>query len=137
MKFLIVDDSFNDVALLRSALEPVEHVEITTIASGLGALQSLNSDEAGVFDLIVIDWRLPGITGDKLAQAFLKSPTIPSKTPVVVLSSPLPPPVADHLQECGAFVLEKPVDLDGYEVLANRLCDLARQAKPRLSVSVS
>jgi CheY-like chemotaxis protein len=135
MKFLVVDDSCDDIALLRSALDPVEGVEITAIANGLRALQSLNEQEATSFDLIVIDWRLPGMTGDKVAQAFLTSPSVRPQTPVVVLSSPLPPPVADQLKECGALVLEKPVDLDGYEVLATRLCDLARQAHPKLSVS--
>ena len=129
MKFLIVDDSIDDVALLRSALKPVEHTEITLLENGHAALQMLSSMKSWPFDLVVIDWRLPGMAGDQLAKAFLSSPVLHPLTPVVVLSSAIPPPLSHNLHECGALVLEKPVDLDGYDRLAAGLCDLARQSK--------
>lgn len=129
MKLLIVDDSVDDVALLRSALKSVEPAEITLLENGHAALQMLCSSASWSFDLIVIDWRLPGMAGDHLAKAVLSSAARPPLTPVVVLSSALPPPLSHNLHECGALVLEKPVDLDGYDRLAASLCNLARQSK--------
>jgi CheY-like chemotaxis protein len=129
MKFLVVDDSLNDVALLRSAFPPSECIEITPVESGQTALQLLSKQEDLSFDLVIIDWRLPGVPGDQVAQAFLAAPRIHSQIPVVVLSSALPPLVSDKLHEHGAFVWEKPLDLDGYERLAINLCELARRSK--------
>ncbi len=137
MKFLVVDDSLNDVALLRSAFPPLECVEITPVESGQTALHLLSNQEQLPFDLVIIDWRLPGIPGDQVAHAFLSAPQIHQQVPVVVLSSALPPLVGENLHKHGAFVWEKPVDLDGYERLATSLCDLARRAKVSSVLSIT
>ena len=130
MRFLVIDDSVEDVELLRSALEPLGPVEITSIENGHVAMDLLSNHEHYCsFDVIVVDWRLPGIAGDQLAKAILGNPAVQRAVPVVVLSSRLPPSVSDGLQERGALVLEKPVDLDGYERLAEELCELANRSK--------
>ena len=129
MKLLVVDDSADDVDLLRSALSTVGAVEITPIDDGRSALQLLSEQEQCHFDLIVIDWRLPGIAGDQVAGAFLSNPSVQAQIPVVVLSSPLPGHTTERLREAGAAVLQKPVDLDGYDQLANALFELAKQFK--------
>jgi CheY-like chemotaxis protein len=129
MNFLVVDDSAEDIALLRSALKPVAPVEITPIENGHTALQLLSGQRSLSYDLIVIDWRLPGVTGDQLAKAFLTHPAVNPLTPVVILSAALPPPISEGLHRCGAFVLEKPSDLDGYDKLAVGLCDLAKRSR--------
>ncbi len=137
MKFLVVDDSLNDVALLRSAFPPSERVEIIPIDSGQTALHLLGNEEQLLLDLVIIDWRLPGIPGDQVAQAFLNAPQIHQQVPVVVLSSAVPPLVSEKLHEYGAFVWEKRVDLDGYERLAASLCDLARRARSNSLLSTT
>lgn len=129
MKFLVIDDSLNDVALLRSSFPQVECVEITLIESGQTAMQLVANQEHLAYDLVIIDWRLPGVPGDQVAQAFLNARQSDTQFPVIVLSSALPPPVSDRLHERGALVWEKPVDLDGYERLAADLCELARRSK--------
>jgi CheY-like chemotaxis protein len=134
MKFLVVDDSVEDVAILRSALTEVGPVEITPVVNGHLALKLLSEAERLVFDLIVIDWRLPGIAGDQVAVAFLNSPLVRTQVPVVVLSSTLPPPICERLVESGAVVLEKAVDLNGYEHLAALLVDLAKQSKEKQTI---
>lgn len=137
MKFLVVDDSLNDISLLRSAFSPLEEVEITPIESGNAALQLLTDRNQLSFDLVIIDWRLPGVPGDQVAYAYLNDPQIHAQIPVVVLSSALPPLVSDKLHAQGAFVWEKPVDLDGYEQLAASLCDLARRSKKLFVLSAT
>jgi len=123
LKFLVVDDSVDDVTLLRSALDP--RVDITPLESGTKALTFLSTMQHCPFDLVVIDWRLPGVGGDHVAKEFLSSPMIQRQVPVVVLSSALPPALNDDLRGRGALILEKPLDLEGYERLAAGLCDLA------------
>lgn len=129
MKLLVVDDNADDVDLLRFALNRVGAVDITPIQSGQLALQLLSAQEHWPFDLIVIDWRLPGISGEQVAGAFLNSPAVQAQIPVVVLSSSLPRHVSDRLHESGAAVLQKPLDLEGFEHLANVLFDLAKNPK--------
>ena len=130
IRFLVIDDSVDDVALLRSTLEPLGPIEITSIESAQLAMDLLSSHESYCsFDVIVVDWRLPGVAGDQLAKAILGNPAVEGLIPVVILSSKLPPPVSDGLQESGALVLEKPIDLDGYERLAEELCTLANRSK--------
>jgi CheY-like chemotaxis protein len=131
MKFLVVDDSVEDVAILRTALTEAGPVEITPITNGHVALQLLSQAEQLVFDLIVIDWRLPGIAGDQVAATFLNNPLVRTQVPVVVLSSALPPPINERLVGSGAVVLEKAVDLNGYEQLAAVLINLAKQSKEK------
>ena len=77
MKFLVVDDSVEDVALLRSALTEAGPVEIIPVVNGHLALKLFSEVEQLMFDLIVIDWRLPGIGGDQVAAA---SPCCPAKS---------------------------------------------------------
>ncbi len=134
MKFLVVDDSVEDVALLRSAL--TTQAQITPIEDGTQALALLTSVESWPFDLVVIDWRLPGIGGDQIAREFLRNPVI-QQVPVVVLSSTLPPPVSHQLQQCGALILEKPIDLDGYDRLAEGLCALAKSSKAKTAIALT
>ena len=136
MNFLIVDDSREDVALLRSALHPGEQVEITPIENGSTALQLLADRQCLPYDLVVIDWRMPGVSGEELAKAFLNSTALRPRIPVVVLSSALPPAVASSLHEDGVLVFEKPSDFDGYERLAAGLCQLAKRPHVGASVAV-
>ena len=135
MKFLVVDDSVDDLALLRSALDPQVH--ITPLRSGTQALAFLSTAQSCSFDLVVIDWRLPGVAGDQVAAEFLSSPMIQQQVPVVVLSSSLPPSVSDKLLGCGALILEKPLDLDGYDRLASGLCDLAKRSKAKSNAAAA
>jgi CheY-like chemotaxis protein len=137
MKFLVVDDSVEDVAILRAALAEAGPVEITPVANGQLALKLLSEAEQLVFDLIVIDWRLPGIGGDQVAATFLSNPLVRTQVPVVVLSTALPPPINDRLVESGAVVLEKAVDLNGYEHLAAVLINLAKQSKEKQTIEAN
>jgi CheY-like chemotaxis protein len=128
MRFLVVDDSHEDVALLRCALQGVDQVEITPIDSGKSALQFLVNRQPWSFDLVVVDWRMPGIAGDELATAFLNNRRMYPQIPVVILSCAIPPPTSQELNDRGAVVIEKPTDLDGYDRLAANLCSLAKRS---------
>lgn len=126
VRVLVVDDNLAEVELLRSAVAKFGFAELASIQDGRKALETTHHD-LRQFDLILIDWRLPGLHGDAVAKAFLSRQDQEDAVPVVLFSSGLPPQIADELREAGAVVIDKPIDLDGYDGLAARLAALARR----------
>ncbi len=63
-KIMVVEDSQTQSLSLKRALEK-EGWEVRCSSSGEAALEELNSR---IFDLIVVDYRLPGIGGDELCR---------------------------------------------------------------------
>ncbi len=123
IRLLVVDDNLADVDLLRYALEPLCAAEFTSIRDGRYALDSLPSLDPTRFNVIIVDWQLPGASGDAVAKAILRQTG--NVRPVVLLSSILPRHLGEELEQLGAIVMEKPVDLDGYDHLAKRIAALA------------
>jgi two-component system, chemotaxis family, sensor kinase CheA len=82
-KLLFVDDS----PFFRNMLTPVLKAAgytVTTVSSGEEALQALK--EAPVYDIIVSDIEMPGMSGFELAEA-IRSDIKLSKLPIIALSS--------------------------------------------------
>ncbi|MEZ5351858.1 MAG: response regulator [Bryobacteraceae bacterium] len=131
LRVLIIDDNRGDIDLLRRAFEPVCDAEFTSICDGESALETIPGAAPSSYDLVLIDWRMPGVEGDRLAMALLdRYRSSRCKPAIVVLSSALPPSIGSALESKGAIILGKPADLDGYDVLAQRLYALAK-AEPR------
>ena len=123
LRILIVDDTPSDVELLTLALEP-HGAEFTRLADGGAARDCLSTLRPGAFDLVLLDWRLPGVNGDELALEYLARPDRDPALSICLITSALPPGVTYALVEAGAHVLEKPIDLDGYDRLAALLARL-------------
>jgi CheY-like chemotaxis protein len=77
------------------------------------------------FDLILLDWRLPGISGDQVAKAYIDRIDRDQRVPLVFLSTAMPPDARAYAHQAGCLVLEKPIDLGGYEELARYLRSLS------------
>ncbi len=123
LRVLLIDDTPSDVELLTLALEP-HGAEFTRFDDGLAARECLSTLKPGSFDLVLLDWRLPGVNGDELALEYLARPDRDPSLPVCLITSALPPRLTQALLEAGAHVLEKPMDLDGYDRLAVTLAKM-------------
>jgi CheY-like chemotaxis protein len=64
-RILVVDDEASVCDSVRNVLA-LDHHEVRTATSGQDALAAF---QTGEFDLIIIDYEMPGMKGDKLAAA--------------------------------------------------------------------
>jgi CheY-like chemotaxis protein len=67
-KVLIVDDDPDMRALIRTSVELVTTAECTTAADGFHALELWNEEH---HDVVVLDQRMPELTGIQVARAIL------------------------------------------------------------------
>jgi CheY-like chemotaxis protein len=68
---LIVDDEQDMLELLRRSLEFELDCKVQTVLSGEKALQLL---DAGVFDLVLADIKMPAMNGLELLESIKKDP---------------------------------------------------------------
>lgn len=80
MRFLIVEDDTNMAGLLRKGLEEENHV-VSSSADGRAGLDLAQSYQ---FDVIVLDWMLPGMDGAEVARRLRKRG---NATPILMLTA--------------------------------------------------
>jgi DNA-binding response OmpR family regulator len=80
MRVLIIEDDRNMVGLLKKGLEEETHV-VSIAVEGRAGLELAQSYE---FDVIVLDWMLPGIEGIEVARRIRKSGKV---TPILMLTA--------------------------------------------------
>lgn len=66
-------DDEPDLLEMFEDLFAAPHIKITTAVDATLALQRLQSEK---FDLVFLDYRLPGTTGDEIARKIPKGPTL-------------------------------------------------------------
>lgn len=96
---LIIEDEEKTGAILKEALES-ENIEVTWKVNGQEALEVM---EAGRFDLIILDLKMPGMTGDKVLQEIRR---IDRYVEVIVYTNYQNPPQMKNLINLGvdAFI---------------------------------
>lgn len=100
---LVVDDDEGTRDTFRIALR-LECIHVEIAADGAGAIAATS---AARFDLALIDWRLPDMSGNDVARRL-----VTSKTPFVLMSAFLTTPVVVEAMRLGAIdVLDKPIDV--------------------------
>lgn len=95
MRILIVDDSVNMLAQLRSDLEE-GGAAVTEASSGEQALAIVARDAN--FDLILTDMNMPGLDGLALATRLRENAAL-STTPIFVLSAERSPDIKKRARE--------------------------------------
>jgi two-component system, OmpR family, copper resistance phosphate regulon response regulator CusR len=80
MRILIVEDEAGIAAFLKQGLEE-EQFEVKVASTGIQGMEIALSED---FDLLILDWMLPGKTGIEICQEFRKSNT---KTPILFLTA--------------------------------------------------
>lgn len=108
MRALVVDDSAQMRFLLRSVLEDAG-VEVEDAASGGEALERLRRRMAPAIGTVVLDQRMPGMTGLEVARELHERGEHP---PLVLFTGGLPPSLVEEAAALGVLVVPK-ADLDG------------------------
>jgi CheY-like chemotaxis protein len=79
LRILLIDDNRHGLVARRTVLEQQGH-QVTTAASGPEGLERFQED---AFDLVVTDYRMPGMTGQQVIKKLRQEKP---KIPVVLLS---------------------------------------------------
>ena len=115
VRVLHVEDHETISGMVKEMFE-IEGWEVDTCSDGNEALQKISSD--ALYDLLLIDYDVPGINGLELIH---RARNIPhhSQTPIVMLSAT---PVEAAAREAGADVfLQKPQDIGSFVETISRL----------------
>lgn len=106
-KIMLVEDDLDIALLARIAFEEFGGLQFVHYATGAAALEAV--DGYGP-DLIMLDYRMPGMNGAEVLQA-LRERAASRHIPVVFMTASLMPKHVERLRELGALdVLAKPFD---------------------------
>ena len=83
MKFLVVDDFSTMRRIVRNLLHDLGYPNVTEADDGKTALPML---QGGVFDFLISDWNMPGMSGLDLIKA-VRSDAKLAKMPVLMLTA--------------------------------------------------
>jgi chemotaxis family two-component system response regulator Rcp1 len=119
VEILVVDDSPEDIRLIRDAFalwKRSRHLEV--LMSGMQVVEGLTNLERRPLiakpDLILLDWNLPGTTGEDVLEGLQKDPHL-RNIPVVIFTSSSAPGDRRRAIELGASgFITKPIDLDDF-----------------------
>lgn len=93
-KILLVEDEVKTAEMLKEALTE-EGIAVEWVTNGQDALSII---KPGAFDLIILDLKLPGMTGDEILEHLRK---VDSYVDVVVYTNYQDPPVMQKLINLG------------------------------------
>ena len=86
VRVLVVDDNEAAREILAEMLRYF-HVEVSTAASGSDALAALHAAPAGSPDLVLLDWRMPGMNGDEVARRIRGDAALTVKPRIVMVTA--------------------------------------------------
>ena len=85
MKVLVVDDNATSRNILQDILESFSF-EVTLAASGEEGLEEIQkADTDQPYELVLMDWKMPGMDGIEAVRAYQKPQTQLSKIPAIIL----------------------------------------------------
>jgi DNA-binding response OmpR family regulator len=111
MRVLLVDDDPDLLEALADVLL-LEGIDVMTAHDGAGCLSAMRS--CGPFDLVILDWMMPNVSGADVLTQFERDLTIP-RNPIVVLT-------AFNLSEQDSFgvkVAKKPIRVESLLALVD------------------
>jgi signal transduction histidine kinase/CheY-like chemotaxis protein/HPt (histidine-containing phosphotransfer) domain-containing protein len=86
IRVLVVDD--NDVSLqILAEMLRFFQLEVGTASSGPAALASLKAAVAAPYDLVLMDWHMPGMNGDEATQRLHRDAAIAHQPKVVMVTA--------------------------------------------------
>lgn len=86
LRVLVVDDNEAAREIMAETLRYF-HVDASTAHSGPAALLSLKNAANHPFDLVLMDWRMPGMNGDEATQRIHADPDIAHQPKVVMVTA--------------------------------------------------
>jgi len=86
IRALVVDD--NEVSRdILSELLRYFHMDVGTAPNGAAALAALEAAAASPYDLVLMDWRMPGMNGDEVTQRIHRDAAIAPKPKIVMVTA--------------------------------------------------
>ncbi len=132
---LVEDDLVNQIA--ESALLQQEGHQVTIADDGYVALEILTSylnNDAEPFDLILVDIRMPGMSGQETTVCIRQMPTPIGTLPIIALTADV---TVENISECYAAgidkVLSKPINLQKLSQELRAISKSIDRNKPSLS----
>ena len=86
LRVLVVDDNEASQEIMAEMLRYF-HVDVSTTANGPLALTALQTATGRPFDLVFIDWRMPGMNGDEVTRHIHADPKITHQPKVVMVTA--------------------------------------------------
>ncbi|MEO7496897.1 MAG: response regulator [Massilia sp.] len=83
IRALVVDDSVSASGIMADMLRFLQ-LDVSVAASGAQALAMLAANAGRPYDLVLMDWRMPGMNGDEVTGHLRRDPAI-APTPKVVM----------------------------------------------------
>ncbi len=115
-KIMIIDDS-DDIRDLLESLLTLEGYAVSTFSNGN---EALNSIMAGNWPrMILLDWRMPILSGKEFLEKYSQIPEKKSTVPVYIFTAEEDSRIADNLGQTG--MLKKPVNVTELLSLCSRI----------------
>jgi len=112
-KVLLIDDDDEEHYIFKAALnECCKSTKLVYEKSAQSALAWMaDCDPGSIPDLIILDWRMPLLSGKEVLTRIRRLPHY-ARVPIVIFSGILDPVQLEEARELGAtFFLQKPFDL--------------------------
>jgi CheY-like chemotaxis protein len=94
LRVLVADDSASNRLIITQMLELQDH-DVVAVADGRGALETY---EAGLFDVILLDIEMPSMTGTEAARALRQAG---AQVPIIALTGHSSPEQSDKCLQAG------------------------------------
>jgi two-component system, chemotaxis family, chemotaxis protein CheY len=118
IKIIVVEDSLSMQSFMRTALElNFKNVKVDLASNGVNAMKEI---QANPYHIILCDWNIPLLSGDKLLQWVRQTPSL-KDIPFIMITGNTGKEDVLKAKELGATdYIVKPVTLD---VLMNKLSE--------------
>jgi two-component system chemotaxis response regulator CheY len=109
MKILLVDDSSTMRRIQKNTLEKLGYSDVTEAGDGLEALGKL---AAGGFNLVLMDWNMPNMTGIEALKKIKADPALKATPVIMVTSESEKTKILEAIQAGAANYVVKPFQPD-------------------------
>lgn len=87
MKVLVIDDNASSREILQTLLETMSF-EVSVVASAEEGIAELEREaETKPYQLIVMDWKMPGMDGIKASELIKQHPDLPHKPKIIIVTA--------------------------------------------------
>ena len=115
MKAIIADDNMFNRQIFQLSLENIGY-EVVSTEDGVACIEGLESDN---FDLVILDVEMPRLNGGSVLQIIRESDQW-KDIPVIIVTANHHM-VSDELIEQADYVLHKPIDVELFKQLIQRI----------------
>lgn len=117
MKILVIEDNLTAAFVMRNLLARMGHEEPVEVHDGTKAMRLL---EERSFDLVFVDWVLPGVAGPDIVRAMRGSPRHQGTTIIMTTTKDQPDDLLEALHAGIDDYMLKPVSLAVLEAKLER-----------------